>query len=501
MKPREAVRFLAQLAHGCDYLSQLNLDWAEFSVWSIVIIEPRPWEAWRANAGELPPQCRFSALGLQPKWVDRVQRMEVESGATITNEADDPSLRQLKMVRSFCRVLYRLVTGADASSAATVFPDALSKTATLGNRSDSLLANCMAETGREPVSGALDLLKRICEREGMLDVLSGGMTYRSRTTARSEGQSRGGASAADSQASQASAAAEPAVAEPGAPAAPASSREAGSENVPAESGRQSEQSAWSQSEDSVRDMTRVSIGSESGSLKFAKRSTRPGWIISPYGSRREQRITGPKWKKGGEAMCTETRQVFRLPKHRPSKLEAIVIPGVFDRVKSPWVDPPEETPVPAGGWKPGADFDCELTGEALCMPQELEAPEAKPAPGEPGVVLLPFNGAPPCRVDPKDWSAGATLNDNSGQEFKLPETLPPLRAILKQRTGAFESPFAPGKQFELTALQWAAGPTDRMSRDLPSPGAAGGNAGRLEFRVRGPRRREGGGVQPLCLPA
>ena len=169
MKPREAVRFLLPLARACDYLIEAGFDWAEFSAWSIHIVEPRPWDAWRSNAGEMPPRCQFSAVGLPPQWAYRIERDEFEIGAAGDGPVDDPNLRQLSLLRSFCRVFYRVVKKGEASSAAMIYGrDALSKTLSLSDRSDALLANCMANTGREVLAGAVDLLTRICQNEGIL---------------------------------------------------------------------------------------------------------------------------------------------------------------------------------------------------------------------------------------------------------------------------------------------------------------------------------------------
>ena len=122
-------------------------------------------------------------------------------------------------------------------------------------------------------------------------------------------------------------------------------------------------------------------------------------------------------------------------------------------MKSPWVDPPAESEVPAGFWAPGSEFDCDLTGESLCLPRNLPTPKATLVPGEPGTVLPPFTDAKPMRASPTEWVAGNYLSDSYGQTFQLPDELPPLLARGMDRTGFFESPFAPGMEFELTAAQ------------------------------------------------
>ncbi len=192
-------------------------------------------------------------------------------------------------------------------------------------------------------------------------------------------------------------------------------------------------------------------GTPAQPIEVAQLGDGPRMVRSPYGGFHEQQVSGPNWRSSARIHCEETGRVFQLPRRLPP-LEALIIPGRFDAVLTPYEDPPAEIAVPLGQWKPNAEITCAYSGMKVRLPHELPVPEGVLLPDRPGVVSSPYGAGPEFElaVEAALWQPGQSLRcPVTGGEFVLPAELSALPAQPTETEGCFTSPYAPEKRFEV----------------------------------------------------
>ena len=93
---------------------------------------------------------------------------------------------------------------------------------------------------------------------------------------------------------------------------------------------------------------------------------------------------------------------------------------------------------------------------------------------QPGIVFSPFGSHLAVKVEGPYWVGGRSIAcPQTGYEFSLPQTLPPLSGTLSSNLGHVLSPYAPGEEVRVPPDQWRPGgtvicPKTRRSFSLPA---------------------------------
>lgn len=384
---------------------------------------------------------------------------------------------QISLCKSFARLLYRIIEGSEAAEAVDWDGNAYENAAKLSGASNVLLRDCIC--GAREENSMVDVLRRICKNEGVYRIppRSTGAPVRGHSTGvydsrvqRSAGAS-GTASDPSSSAAvntvlvtdepeeEAPSAPAPAAAAPPPPTAPVAppppvappapvAPPPPAAPPPAAPPARPEVSA-SASAGSSASMSHT--GTPAQPIEVAQLGDGPRMVRSPYGGFHEQQVSGPNWRSSARIHCEETGRVFQLPRRLPP-LEALIIPGRFDAVLTPYEDPPAEIAVPLGQWKPNAEITCAYSGMKVRLPHELPVPEGVLLPDRPGVVSSPYGAGPEFElaVEAALWQPGQSLRcPVTGGEFVLPAELSALPAQPTETEGCFTSPYAPEKRFEV----------------------------------------------------
>ena len=423
----DAARLLWPLAEACDFLHEQGFDSALLSVDEIHLLSPRaesegpdwiglPMDEW----GDWT--IRLSALSI-PQELAGESRGPGAIESSTTSRFDGCDAGQLRLNKSFCRLFYRLMEGAEAAVAADWDAQAFTGAGKLGAQSNALLRDYIC--GAFADDPMVDILKRICSHEGVSRIpgRTDAIVVPSAppTRAMPVVQADPGASPASPPLSVGSTAHRPGSVAPSA---------GGSRSNPKDKP--------------------ILATAPANQVEVAQLIPgRPGWVRSPYG-RREQQISGPEWRENAPIKCQSTGRPFQLPGELPP-LEAILIDERFDAVLTPYVDPPQEVAVPLGKWKPNEELTCALTGRTLRQPPQLPAAIATVIDDRPGTVRSPYGDHPEVEVKLESWKPGQLMAcPASGQTFALPAVLPPLLAIPRDTPGSFISPYAPDRPFDLT---------------------------------------------------
>ena len=432
----EAARLLWPLAEACDYLNKQGFDSALLSIDEIRLLSPRAEPDWIGQPidewGDWT--IRLSALSI-PQELAGESRGPGAVESSTTSRFDGCDAGQLRLNKSFCRLLYRLIEGTDAAVAADWDAQAFTAAGKLGAESNALLRDYICGVfADDPM---LDILQRVCSHEGI---------------ARLPGRTD----------SIAAPSAPPTRATPAGTVAPSGSLPAPPDSSTSRGAPTSTVMPPGNQSSTVRSSisgSRLPRKSEpifdvapANQIEVAQLvPSRPGFVRSPYGVRREQQVPGSEWRENAQVKCQATGRPFQLPAELPT-LEAILIGERFDAVLTPYLDPPREIAVPLGKWKAGAEFTCSLTERLLRQPQPLPAPIATAIDDRPGIVRSPFADQPEIEVEVESWKPGQLLAcPASGQMFALPAVLPPLLAMPGEAPGSYTSPYAPGRPFDLPA--------------------------------------------------
>ncbi|MEC5127694.1 bifunctional serine/threonine-protein kinase/formylglycine-generating enzyme family protein [Verrucomicrobiales bacterium BCK34] len=186
-----------------------------------------------------------------------------------------------------------------------------------------------------------------------------------------------------------------------------------------------------------------------------------GLVFSPYDPESSFRVSLDKWKP---------REILEDPKGRkiqlPGALPALPEATDFDLSKVE-VTPPfaGSKPIKPAVWKAGESLTCSATGGHFSLPGNLPLPEGtltvdarKALPTSHGIIVDPFSGKE-IEVEGKSWVSGSTVQSGDGNEFKLPDKLPLLSAVLDtDRPGFVKSPYASTKPFRIQSISdWVEG--------------------------------------------
>lgn len=422
----DAARLLWPLAEACDFLNQQGFDRALLSVDEIRLLSPRaepdgadwlaqPIDEW----GDWT--IRLSALSL-PQELAGESTIQSSVESSTTSRFDGCDAGQLRLNKSFSRLLYRLVEGADAAVAADWDAQAFTAAGKLGAQSNALLRDYICGTyAGDPM---VEILKRICTHEGIASI-----------------PGRADAIVAPTQ---------PPTRVPTDPGEGPGSAPPSGGNTTYQPGSVPPSSGGSRSGPKGKPILDTHPANQVEVAQLIP--GRPGWVRSPY-SRREQNVAGPEWRENATIQCQATGRPFQLPGELPA-FEAILIPERFDAVLTPYVDPPQEVSVPLGKWKPNAELVCATTGRPLRQPQQLPAAIATIIDDRPGTVRSPYGDQPEIEVKLESWKPGQLLTcPVSDQTFALSAVLPPLLAIPGDAPGSFISPYAPDRPFDLPPSQ------------------------------------------------
>ncbi len=482
---KEATQLLFPIAEACDYLQETGIESALLTIEEVRIVSPKakigdaswlekPMDEWGKWS------VRLSALSIPAEIAGEGSSSDSMADSSVSSFAGFDAGR-LKLNKGFCRLLYRMIEGADVAIAADWDAESYSDAVKLNRESNVLLRDYIC--GAVEDGSVVEILRRICANEGISN-----LPQRAECTpvARQKPEAPKTAPVKTEPPEAAYPTIAPTVTFPSskstafpkppsvapstrmvpppssAPPAPASSSTAFASRTPIPNpsvtmrGRNPPVAPTARSSTAPRLPRMGSLVSVDAApapaIEVAQLVPgRPGWVKSPYGRRKEQQVPGTEWHEEGQVRCEETGQPFQLPVQLPP-LEATLIDRRFDAVLSPYVSPAPEIPVPLGKWMPDAELTCRITGRPLRMPHRV--PPAEAILVEPGVVQSPYGNRPECPIEPTAWKPGELLLcPESEQIFVLPEHLPPLVAEALEVPGTFVSPYAPEQPFALDASQ------------------------------------------------
>ena len=472
----EIAQLLMPVADAADFLLANEIDNAMLTLGDIRL----------CGAGISPADRSWLALPVD-RWGDwRIQlsALAVPADLTSTVESSTPSSgtissslfidtdSTLSIGKAFCRLFYRMGEGSEVAAAADWDEYSYTEANRLSAASNVLLRRVIC--GAEAPKSVSDLLRKICTNEGVYRLPSSALTTGMRRTSSVRTSSlRGSDSRAPVEAPEPPPVAEVEPEEEvrgGEEETPTllSGEDLGLETIayptepPAVLSRGSSFDRSSSPSDSIDVTQQRSVPIVGPSIALDVEVAQivegaVGRVRSPYGGRHEQEISGPAWRSNGQIYCAETNRPFRLPRNLPP-LEAELIAGRFDAVRSPYWDPPVEFPVPLGRWVAGGEITCEQTGLPLRLPSNLPLPVGIVAPGRPGTVRSPYSDQPEVTIQPEDWTPGQKcVCTATGQFFTLPASIPPLHAVPSEAPGVFTSPYAPEQRMVLQPHECVAG--------------------------------------------
>ncbi|MEA3207391.1 MAG: eukaryotic-like serine/threonine-protein kinase [Chthoniobacter sp.] len=431
------------------------------------------WEDWSVQVSALavPPELSGNALEQAPAlW------------ATLSSSLLTGTESFLPIGKAFCRLFYRMGEGSDVAGAADWDEHSYTEANRLSAASNVLLRRAIC--GADEVESVSDLLRRICANEGVyrLPEASTVTSKAARTTGTHPGLERPSPPPGPPVAQPPVVPVAKAPAPPPTPSVPPPAK--ATPRPPAKTPPPTPPPASTAPplplERTIRGVEAIPppASAEPNVTKVVRPGGRPpimpptvaletevaqlvsgtvGLVRSPYGSRREQRVSGPHWRVDAKIYCEETNRLFKLPRELPA-LDALIIEGRYDAVLSPYVEPPREVPVPLGRWKSDGEITCDITGLPLHLPEDLPVPDGVLVPETPGVVRSPYADHREVPVPPERWRPGERFScPASGQMFTLPTPLPPLHALLTDIPGCFTSPYAPDQRFTLQPAECVAG--------------------------------------------
>ncbi len=462
----EIALVLAPVAEAADFLLRNKIDTALLTISDIRLCGvgsstadrgwlEQPVERWENLNVQVSALTIPSGLAGQA-----IERAPV--GGTIASSFSGSADASYTIGKSFCRLFYRMVEGSEVAGAADWDEYSYIEANRLSAASNVLLRRAIC--GAEEVESVSGLLRRICANEGVYRISSTVTTRVGRTSTTSDTRESTASQSEKLEPMPPRASVRPPepvapvvsqvippirVSNPGvsvqksAPIAPAPSVVNASISLPPEISR-----------------TRPTIAGPTMTMELEVARLVPGlagMVRSPYGERREQRVSGPNWRGDARIYCEETSRLFKLPRVLPP-LEAELIEGRYDAVISPYVEPRREVPVPLGRWKPEEEITCGSTGLPILLPSELPAALGSLISGKPGFARSPYGAQRETAIPPEEWRPNQRVTcAESAQTFFLPAALPALHAIPTEVPGCFTSPYAPEERFTLQPHECVAG--------------------------------------------
>lgn len=182
-----------------------------------------------------------------------------------------------------------------------------------------------------------------------------------------------------------------------------------------------------------------------------------GKVESPFESGAKCEVQGKEWFPGVMLICPATKRPFWLPKNLPP-LEAEPVETAGE-IRSPYSG--RIFSVPAEQWLEGRCVKCPDTGAAIRLPKTLPLLPAKIDPRRPGWIESPFAPGKAFQIAFERWVPNAVIDCfHTGKRCVLPAELPQWLLEAEPVAGkrrCLRSPYGSKREFVATGPEWEAG--------------------------------------------
>ncbi len=433
MRFNEAIAVLRPVAQALDFMLVHGLHAVFLRCGDISLAEGPESEASPLPIARMLTDCeslqvRFSMICLPLPAEDDTGGSNME--ATMMSGAGMG--RNLEPVRSFSRLVYRIVNGSEAPEAAEITPAAYNNTVNLSAASNIVLRDIFCGQRSYPTVSAV--LKELCAYEGIAwkDFSAGNGSAATAALSRQSSFSAAAVSTPPEPVARPPIPPAPVKREPPPSAPPPLPRPVSAAPPPLPQRPPVSVFERDSSADETRpaDATASTVGPATRSYAASEKEKvcdvlGPGIVESPYDpARNEMSVPPERWIPNGRLQCAVTGKSFRLPAKLVPLVARVLAPG---KIQSPYCATPQR--VAWEDWVPGRKVLCCDSAKPLTLPPLLPLPEGILIEGEPGTVASPYKPGDPkgrVRVEEALWTPeGQVLCPITEWPFVLPSALPP----------------------------------------------------------------------------